>query len=156
MCLVTYIIIYLVNRSAVLTPSEISACSGEEIEINCYESDSNTYISGLQWEIAPASRYYSILDVILSITQNESQRQEYGLQFHFEFISYSPLIARLITTAHPVLNGATVSCAASPTSMDTLTISVLETGNVNFTFSGKLTVTESASFQINQKFNGLM
>ena len=119
---------FSVNRSAVLTPSEISVCPGDEIVISCHESDTTAYITGLQWEVIPENRMLQMLDIMLSIVLNETQRQEYGLQFYSEFISYSPLVAILRTTAHPVLNGAILMCA-STTSMDSLTISVLETGS---------------------------
>ena len=120
---------FSVDRSAVLTPSKISACSGDEIVINCHESDTTAYISGLQWEVIPENRTLLAIDMILSIGLNKTQRQEYGLQFYSEFTSFSPLVAILTTTAHPVLNGAIVKCSASASTMDSLTISVLETGN---------------------------
>ena len=117
------------NRSAVLTPSEISVCSDDDIVISCHESDTTAIMYGLQWEVIPANLTLFRFDIILSISLNKTQRQEYGQIFYSEITSYSPLVAIFTTTAHPVLHGATVSCA-SPTSMDILTISVLEAGNV--------------------------
>ena len=58
---------------------------------------------------------------------NISQRQEAGLQFYSELISYSPLTAILTTTAHPALDGAKVICETLA-SMGTLTIRIVETG----------------------------
>ena len=119
------------NRSVVLTPSEISVCSGEDIVISCYESDTIAVaLYGLQWEIIPANPTLQTFDVIVSIFLNKTERHEYGQIFYSEITSYSPLVATFTTTAHPVFHGATVICA-SHTSMDTLTIGVLEAGNIS-------------------------
>ena len=120
------------NRSAVLTPSEISVCSGEDIVISCYESDTTAIaMNGLQWEVIPANLTLQTFNMLLSNFLNETERHEYGQIFYSEITSYSPLVAIFTTTAHPVLHGATVTCASSSTSMDTLTISVLKAGNIS-------------------------
>ena len=85
---------------------------------------------GLQWEVIPANLTLLKFDMILSFSSKKTHWQDYGQIFYSEITSYSPLVAIFTTTAHPILHGATVSCA-SPTSMDTLTISVLEAGNVS-------------------------
>ena len=125
------LILSLVGRSVVLTPSTtLSACSGDEVVVKCYEPETttNTRIS-LRWKITPQSRPFPTIELPLSDIVNQSHRQEAGLQFYAELTSYSPLAAILNTTAHPILDGATVMCLI-PGTMATLTIMVLErTGN---------------------------
>ena len=121
------------GRSLELTPSTIlSACPGDEIVVKCNESETtaNAKIS-LRWEITLMNKTISVIELALSDLMNHSQRQEAGLRFYSEFTSYTPLIAMFWTTAHPVLNGATVICksAVSMEPMETLTIRILETGN---------------------------
>ena len=119
------------NRSAVLTPSEISVCSGEDIVISCHEADTLAItINALQWEVIPANLTLQTFNVLLSNFLNKTEQHEYGQIFYSEITSYSPLVAIFMTTAHPVLHGATVICVSS-TSMDTLTIGVLEAGNIS-------------------------
>lgn len=74
-----------------------------------------------------------MIELSLSDALNNSQRHEAGLLFHSELISYSPLVSILMTTAHPVLNGATVTCITSGMyRQETITIVVTETGNPNY------------------------
>ena len=54
--------------------------------------------------------------------------QQVELTFLSKLTSYSPLISTFMTTVHPILDGATVTCQ-STLSMDILTIRVPETGN---------------------------
>lgn len=114
------------SRSAVLTPREISVCSGDEIMIICNEPDTTAIEMGLQWKIIPGNTSFHKIDIILHMSMNTTEGQIIdGLQFYFEITSYSPLIAKVRTTAHPILNGATVTCGRSDTSL----ISVFEIGN---------------------------
>jgi hypothetical protein len=122
-----------VGRSeTVLTPSTVlSACPGDEVVINCYESDTtaNMRIS-LRWEITPINTTISIIELPLSDLMNNTNRQEGGLKFFAKLTSYFPLRAILITTAHSALDGASVTCtSAGSTSSDSLIIRVPEIGN---------------------------
>ena len=114
------------SRSAVLTPSSIlSVCPGDEVVIKCYESETTDFF---RWRISLEDRAIPTIELPLSNIRNETERQEAGLQFYSKLASYSLHTATLTITAHPVLNGATVICVTAA-SMDTLTISVTETGN---------------------------
>ena len=117
----------LVSMSVVLTPSCISAYLGDEITVKCSESEFATNVKVLRWTITLENKDIPVVEVPLSEVMNVTQRLEYGLQFYSELTSYSPLTAILTTTAHPVLNGATVMCETLA-SMGTLTIRVLESG----------------------------
>ena len=111
-----------------LTPSSISACSGNAIIVRCSESDTSTMHS-MRWTITPKSRLIPVVELTVSKDTTENQRIEYGVLFYSELTSYSPLTSVLTTTAHPALNGATVTCQ-SIVSMDMLKITVVEeTGN---------------------------
>ena len=61
----------------------------------------------LRWTITLRNRGIPLIELPLSDALNNSQRHKAGLLFHSELISYSPLVSILMTTAHPVLNGAT-------------------------------------------------
>ena len=117
----------IVSRSVVLTPSSISACSGDEILVKCNESDPTASMD-LRWTITLGNRQFHEVDLHLSNNTNENKKYVAGAHFYSEWTSHSPLIATLMTTAHPVLNGATVRCRTT-VSMGTLTIRILETGN---------------------------
>ena len=83
------------------------ACPGDEVVIKCNESDNKRI--ALRWTITLRNRGIPLIELSLSDAFNNSQRHEAGLLFHSELISYSPLVSILMTTAHPVLNGATVT-----------------------------------------------
>jgi hypothetical protein len=110
----------------VLTPSTVlSACPGDEVVINCYESET-TRIS-LRWEITPINTSISMIELSLSDLMNNTNRRENGLEFYAELTSYSPLRAILTTTAHSALDGARVTCvAARPASSDSFIIRVTQ------------------------------
>ena len=122
-----------VSTLPVLTPSTIlSACPGDEVVINCYESETtaNTRIS-LRWEVALMNNSVSTIELHLSDLRNQTDRLEAGLQFHAELISYSPLSAILTSTAHSALDGAMVTCTSSrSTSSNPLIIRVTQIGNI--------------------------
>ena len=116
-----------------LTPNPIlSACPGDELVVRCYEPDTtytaNTRIS-LRWNIIPINKAISEVELPLSSTMNSTSRWEGELQFHAEFTSYSPLSAVLITTAHPALNGATVTCRSITAMSNDLEIRITQIGN---------------------------
>ena len=121
------IILHTVSRSVVFTPSNLLACPGDKLVVICSESDIIIQKS-LRWIITPENREITVLEIALSDIMNATQRSEDGLHFYSELTSYSPLTAILTTTAHPLLNGATVMCETLA-SMGTLTIRVLETGS---------------------------
>ena len=118
----------------VLTPSPIlSVCPGDELVVRCYEPETTaqTKIS-LRWAIIPISKEISEIELPLSSTMNITNRWEGELQFHAELTSYSPLSAVLITTAHPALDGATVTCRSESDSLSTtikLEIGITQIGN---------------------------
>ena len=115
------------GRSVVLTPSiTLSACPGDEVVVRCYkpETTANTRIS-LRWEITLQNRTFPTIELSLSDIDNQTQRLEAGLQFYAELTSYTPLISTVMTTAYPVLNGATVMCSI-PGTIGILTIMVHE------------------------------
>ena len=124
-----YVECTVVSRSVVLTPSStsITACPSEEIFIQCSESDTTAEID-LRWKITPENRAFQRVDMHLSNFAITNRHLVAGVHLYSELISQSPLVAILMTTAHPILNGATVMCITT-TSMDTLTIEVLEGGN---------------------------
>ena len=117
-----------------LTPrTTLSACPGDEILVTCNESDTAAMIS-LRWTLTFQNRRIHAIETNLpniGTPNNESASQlfidEQELKFLSKLTSYSPLIGTFMTTAHPVLNGATVTCQ-STISIETLTIRVLETG----------------------------
>ena len=113
-----------------LTPSTtLSACPGDEVVVKCYEPETTANMRiALRWEITLRNKTLPTLELPLSSFVNQSQRQEFGLQFYAELTSYSPLTAIFNTTAHPILDGATVTCR-SATSMDTIIIRVTQIGN---------------------------
>ena len=115
-----------------LTPSTVlSACPGDEVVINCYESETtaNTRIS-LRWQITPINISLPMIELPLTDRMNNTNRREGRLEFHAEWTSYSPLRATLTTTAHSALDGATVTCAAGGSaSSDPLIIRVTQIGN---------------------------
>ena len=117
-----------------LTPSPIlSACPDDELVVRCYEPDAtaSTRIS-LRWEIIPIKLMIPEIELPLSSTMNSTNRQEGELQFYAEFTSYSPLSAVLITTAHPALDGATVTCRSESDSSNPiikLEIRITQIGN---------------------------
>jgi hypothetical protein len=115
--------------AAVLISSTVlSACPGDEIMINCYESDTtvDTRVS-LRWEITPINTSISMIELSLSDLMNNTNRRENGLEFYAELTSYSPLRAILTTTAHSALDGARVTCvAARPASSDSFIIRVTQ------------------------------
>ena len=125
--LIVHHILHTASKSVVFTPSNLLACSGDKIVVTCSESDIIIQKS-LRWTITPENREIPVLEIPLSDIMNATRRLEYGLQFYSELTSYSPLTATLTITAHPLLNGATVTCQSSA-SMDTITIRVLETGS---------------------------
>jgi hypothetical protein len=105
----------------------LSACPGDEIVINCYESDTtaNTRIAFL-WEITLISKSVPTIELPVSDVLNNTNRREGGLEFYAELTSYSPLRTVLTTTAHSALDGATVTCtSAVSSSSSTLMIRVL-------------------------------
>ena len=114
-----------------LTPSSISACPGDDIVVKCSESDTAANImKSLRWTIVPNSRQIAPVELTVSQVMNTSQRMDDGLPlFYSKLTSYSPLTSVLTTTAHPILNGATVTCQ-STVSMDMLQIIVIETGKL--------------------------
>ena len=115
-----------------LTPSTVlSACPGDEIVINCYESDTTAVmIISLRWEITPINNLFAMIELALSDMENDTERQDLGLKFHAEWISHTPLRAMLTTTAHSALDRATVTCASSGSTISNpLTIRVTQTGS---------------------------
>ena len=114
----------------VLTPYPIlSACPGDELVVRCYEPyTANTRIS-LRWNIIPINKMISGLELPLSSAINSTSRWEGELQFYVEITSYSPLSAVLITTAHPALNGATVTCRSITAMSNDLEIRITQIGN---------------------------
>lgn len=116
-----------VSRSVMLTPSSISACSGDEIYVKCTESDAITTLE-LRWTIFLENRANEQVDLHLSNnTRTEDQKYVAGVHIYSELTSISPLTAILTTSAHPVLDGAMVRCMTNA-SMGNLIIRVLETG----------------------------
>ena len=110
-----------------LTPSSISACPGDEIIVKCTELDTTASME-LRWMITLENRQLQSVELHASYFIHENQLVVAGVYFHSELMSHSPLIATLMTTAHPILNGAIVRCRTAA-SMGILTIRVLETGN---------------------------
>ena len=109
----------------------LSACSGDEVVISCYESETtaDTRIS-LRSEITPINDSLSTIELSLSDIRNNTNQRDSGLQFYAELTSYSPLSATLTTTAHSALDGATVRFSSSrSTSSNPLIIRVTQTGN---------------------------
>ena len=119
---------FSVSRSVVLTPSSIRACPGDEIIVKCSESETAISMTDLRWIVTPQNRQFQRVDLHLSNNTNVNEQQVAGVKFCSELSSFSPLSSIFMTTAHPLLNGATVTCT-NATSADTLTIRVLETGN---------------------------
>ena len=115
-----------------LTPSTIlSACPDDEVVINCHESDTTMEIS-LRWEITPTNNLFNMIELALTDMMNDTERQDFGLKFHAEWISHTPLRAILTTTADQILDGATVTCASSGSAISNpLTIRVTQLGNNN-------------------------
>ena len=115
-----------------LTPSSIlSACPGDEVVINCYESETTADSRiALRWEITLINTLFPMIELPVSHSLINTNQQEGGLEFYAELISYSPLRATLTTTAHSALDGATVTCtSAGSTSNNPLIIRVTQTGN---------------------------
>ena len=96
--------------------------------MKCSESDTASNMGRFRWTITPKSRLIPVVELTVSEDITENLRIEDGVLFYSELISYSPLTSVLMTTAHPALNGATVTCQ-SIVSMDMLQITVFETGN---------------------------
>ena len=114
----------------VLTPSTmLSACPGDEVVIKCVESETTTRIS-LRWIITPINVMIHKIDLSLSNLMNNTNRLDARLQFYAELTSYYPLSSILTATAHPALDGATVTCITL-TSRDSLIIRVAQIGNNN-------------------------
>ena len=125
-----------------LTPTNIlSACPGDEILVKCNESDTAAMIN-LRWILTLKNRQTPPVEMTLPSsglnTSNETAaqlfvaEQQVELTFLSKLTSYSPLISTFMTTVHPILEGATVTCQ-STLSMDILTIRVPETGNIVLT-----------------------
>ena len=119
---------FSVSRLVVLTPSSISACPGDEIIVKCSESETAISMTDLRWTVTPQNRQFHTVDLHLSNNTNVNEQRVAGVKFCSELSSFSPLSSTFMTTAHPLLNGATVTCTTAA-SADTLTIRVLETGN---------------------------
>ena len=123
----------IVGRSIImLTPSTVlSACPGDEVVVNCYESETTADMRiALRWEITLLNNSVSTIELLLSDLRNNTNRQEGGLEIHADWTSYSPLSATLTTTADSALDGATVRCAAAGLpSSDPLIIRVTQIGN---------------------------
>ena len=131
-CSILYDLNCLASRSVVLTPSPIlSACTGDELVVRCYEPDitANTRIA-LRWKIIPIKLMIPEIELPLSSTMNITSRWEGELQFHAEITSYSPLSAVLITTAHPALDGATVTCKSESAMSNDLEIRITQIGDL--------------------------
>ena len=109
--------------------------------VKCNESDTTAMIS-LRWILTLKNRQTPPVEMTLPPydpdTSNETAaqlfvaEQQVELTFLSKLTSYSPLIAMFMTTVHPILEGATVTCQ-STLSMDILTIRVPETGNIVLT-----------------------
>ena len=116
-----------------LNPSTIlSACPGDELVVRCYEPETTAYTRiSLRWTIIPMHNNIMIseIELPLSSTLNVTNRWEGELQFHAEITSYSPLSAVLITTAHPALDGATVTCKSITAMSNDLEIRIAQIGN---------------------------
>ena len=112
-----------------LTPSTVLlACPGDEVVINCYESETTRI--ALRWEITLLNNSVPRIELPVYDFGNNTNRGEGGLLFYAELTSYSPLSAILTTTAHSALDGATVRCTSSrSTSNDLLIIRVAQIGN---------------------------
>ena len=114
-----------------LTPSTIlSACPGDEVVLKCYEPGT-TYTANesfsLRWKVNLRDNALHMVELPLSNLIGENQMQVAGVQFYSKVISYSPLTSILMTTAHPLLNLATVMCITTASeTKDTLIIMVLE------------------------------
>jgi hypothetical protein len=111
----------------------LSACPGDEVVINCdaSENTADTTIT-LRWEITLINRMVPEIHLFLNNVRNNTNRQGGGLEFYAAWTSYSPLRAVLTTTAHSVLDGATVMCeggSAGSSSSDSLTVRVTQIGN---------------------------
>ena len=59
---------FLVSTAVVLTPSSISACSGDAIIVRCSESDTSTVHSNrrIRWIITPRSRQIPVVELTVS------------------------------------------------------------------------------------------
>ena len=115
-----------------LIPSTVlSACPDDEVVINCHESDTTASMEiSLQWEITPMNNLFNMIELALTDMVNDTERQDFGLKFHAEWISRTPLRAILTTTANQILDGATVTCASSGSAISNpLTIRVIQIGN---------------------------
>ena len=116
-----------------LNPSTIlSAFPGDELVVRCYEPETTAYTRiSLRWTIIPMHNNIMIseIELPLSSTLNVTNRWEGELQFHAEITSYSPLSAVLITTAHPALDGATVTCKSITAMSNDLEIRIALIGN---------------------------
>lgn len=123
-----YADIVSVSRSVVLTPSSISACPGDEIIVKCSESETTISMTDLRWIVTPQNRQFHTVDLHLANSTIVNEQRVAGVKFCSELSSFSPLISTFVTTAHPLLNGSTVTCTTAA-SADTLTIRVLETGS---------------------------
>ena len=115
-----------------LTPSTIlSACPGDEVMINCHESDTTALLEiALRWEITPMNNLFAVIELALTDMVNDTERQDLGLKFYAEWISRTPLSAILTITADLILDGATVTCASSGSAIsDPLMVRVTQIGN---------------------------
>ena len=122
-----------VSTLPVLTPSTIlTACPGDEVVMSCCEPETNasTRIS-LRWEVTLLNGAIPMIELALNNDRNISHRQEAmsGLEFYAKWTSYSPLRAILTTTAHSVLDGATVTCESPFEPSNSLTIKVTQIGD---------------------------
>ena len=118
----------------VLTPSTVlSTCPGDEVVVKCDESETTTRMS-LRWTVTPIHTMIPEIELPLSDLMNATNRHDAGLQLHAELTSYSPPSAILIITAHPALDGATVTCTIGRSS-DSLIIRVIQIGNSNLSCS---------------------
>lgn len=61
----------------------MSACPGDEVVINCYESDTTAAMAiSLRWEITPMNNLFAMIDLALSDMGNNTERQDLGLKFY--------------------------------------------------------------------------
>ena len=114
-----------------LTPSTVlSVCPGDEVVINCCESENTTDTRvSLRWQITLMDNSVPTIELPLNDHGNNTNRQEGGLEFYAELTSYSPLRAILTTTAHSALDGATVRCysaSSGPTASEPLIIRITQ------------------------------
>ena len=107
-----------------LTPSTVlSACPGDEVVINCYESETSANMRiALRWDITLVDKSVSTIELPLTDIRNTTNRREDGLEFYAELTSYSPLRAILTTTAYSAFDGAIVSCLSGVSASNDLLI----------------------------------